>query len=105
MSELREDDLRYVEESWDEINDPEGRVAAAVREFFDDPISAVRAGVESGTIKGEVVRWCANHRNEAWEDDRTFMRCIGGAWIEGANAWDCHIVSKLLIPVSDGGSQ
>ncbi len=61
MSDRLREDLQYVEDNWDEINDPEGRVAAAVRGFLDDPVAVVRRGVESGTIEGAV-------RNESYCD-------------------------------------
>ncbi len=36
-------------------------VIGVVRELIDDPVAVVRRGVESGTIKGEVVEWCEAH--------------------------------------------
>lgn len=100
----RDGDAPIYEEAVDEyltlVNGPTrviggGFISPPVDEDSADLIAAVRAGVESGTIKGEVEWRCIGEGNQCgphsflWRD-QTHDRCG----------------NRLIIgPVSDGGSE
>jgi hypothetical protein len=77
-----------------------------------DLLAAVRAAVEDGTIEGEVVRWCLPHKCTvtdpiAGDPDNCARREWEPPGLGYADITEepCRIVDRLVIPVSDGGSE
>jgi hypothetical protein len=82
----------------------EGHVHGS-RQFGDLP-GWCRGGSRRVVSESSVrkVGVCENHNQFAWENYQgdenpvyTGWRCSSGSWVEGANAWDCRIVSAVVI--------
>lgn len=76
-------------QGWAISNEDWEVVSGVIRELIEDPVAAVRRGVESGTIKGEV-------REASWSHGGYGGFCVRATELG---------IYVVIGPVSDGGSE
>jgi hypothetical protein len=51
--------------------------------------------------EGEKVWWCEEHGHEAFEGSDGWT-CEDGDWLDAHHAWDCRMVSRILVDPEGG---